>query len=154
MRIDMSKTVKVIGLLLLVAAAILAGLYFWRYSPTHVKVSQIERGMTDTEEAEAGPMEAAKYCQQFTMSPAAFEQYFLDAIPIFDFEIQDYAELPCFFKADVDGTEYRIYEGGLGRVKRGASIQWYGERNHVSVLKGPVVFPLGSDRKGAPFKQQ
>lgn len=57
-------------------------------------------------------------------------------------------EFPCFFKTFFYGTDYRMYQGGLDWIKKGASsIQWSGAQIHDSVLKDPIVYPLGSNRK-------
>lgn len=145
------KTLKWFLLCILLGMLGIAAAYFWRYSPTHVHVNKIERGMI-TADSVLLSFEAEKYCAHFTLTPTQFEEFFLLARPIFDVDVHDYHELPCFYRETEGGKEYRVFEGGLGWIKKGADKQWFGLPDQRSVLENSSEDGVVSKRRdGAPY---
>ncbi len=55
-------------------------------------------------------------CEYFDMSLAQFNQRLNAATAIWEMNLHDYTWLPCYFKATIDGDEYRLRAGGLAEI--------------------------------------
>lgn len=102
--------------------------FTWRYWPVKIQVSQLERVDLKRDTFDKIP------CTRFQMTPAKFVQKFAMSQRLFAMEMRDYGFGSCYYKAEVDGVEYRIWVSGLAEVRRGSDVQFYTSRERLEEL--------------------
>jgi hypothetical protein len=117
---------KILNVYVLTALFIVSGFAIWRYWPVKIHVSKLERV-----EAKVDVYDKMQ-CKRFTLTAAAFEDYFAASQHLFPMELNNFSVGTCYYKADIEGIEYRIWDSGLAEVRDEGKIDFYTVRSNTA----------------------
>jgi hypothetical protein len=87
-------------------------LIFLFFSKSEVNAISIEKHIDPKEKDEI----ALTLCEQFTMNIVEFNKRLNLANDIWSIEVPDHDFFPCYYRATIEGKEYRMRLGGLVEV--------------------------------------
>lgn len=94
----------------------------WRYWPVRIQVDKLERVETKVDVFDK------MRCNGLQLTPAKFEKHFAMAQQLFWLEVKDFGVATCYYKTEINGVEYRIWDNGLGEVRRAGKVDFYTTR--------------------------
>ncbi len=114
---------KILNVYVLTALFIVSGFAIWRYWSITIHVTKLVRV-----EANVDVFDKMQ-CKRFILTAAAFEEYFAAAQHLFAREAQNFSVGTCYYKTEIDGIEYRIWDSGLAEVRDHGKVDFYTVRN-------------------------